>query len=51
MTLIEKQKQIVNNGEEFGALMTNILKAFDYFPHDLLIAKLSAFGFFVKSKI
>ena len=29
----------------FGALLTNLLKAFDCLDHELLIAKLNAYGF------
>ena len=35
----------VDNGEAFGALFTNISKAFDFLSHKLLIAKLDAYGF------
>ena len=46
--LIENWKQRVDNGGVFGALMTDLSKAFDCFLHELLIAKLDAFGFHKK---
>ena len=39
---IEKWKESVDNSESFGALMTNLSKAFDCFYHGLLIAKLTS---------
>ena len=45
MTLIEKWKKSVDNGGAFGALFTDLSKAFDCLSHELLIAKLDAFGF------
>ena len=39
---IEKTRKILKKGATFEALFTNILKAFDYMTHDLLIAKLHA---------
>ena len=49
--LIEKWKQRVqgDNGGVFEALMTDLSKAFDCLLHELLIAKLHAFGFHKKS--
>ena len=45
ISLIEKWKESVDNGGAFGALLTDLSKAFDCLPHDLLIAKLNAYGF------
>ena len=45
ITLIEKWKKSVDNGGAFGALFTDLSKAFDCLSHELLIAKLDAFGF------
>ena len=42
ITLIEKWRKSVDNGGPFGALLTDISKAFDCLPHELLIAKLDA---------
>ena len=47
--LMKKWKQSVNNGGAIRALMTDLLKEFDCLSHELLIAKLDAFGFDKKS--
>ena len=44
LTMIEKWKNFVDNGSVFGALLTDLSKAFDCIPHDLIIAKLEAYG-------
>ena len=43
MTL-EKWKHAVDNKEVFGALLTDLSKAFNCTCHDLLIAKLNPYG-------
>ena len=45
LALIEKWKQSVDHGKTFGALLTNLSKAFDCLPHSLFTAKLKAYGF------
>ena len=43
--MIEKWKNFVDKSKTFGALVTDLSKAFDCFPHDLIIVKLKAYGF------
>ena len=45
LALLEKWKRVVDSGQMFGALLTNLSKAFDCLDHELLIAKLNAYGF------
>ena len=44
IALIEKWKKSVDNGGAFGALLTDLSKVFDCLSHELLIAKLTAYG-------
>ena len=43
--LVEEWKKHLDNNEVVGGVLMYLSKAFDCIPHDLLIAKLSAYGF------
>ena len=49
VSMIEKWKESVDSGGAFGALMTDLSKAFDCLHHELLVAKLDVYGFDIKS--
>ena len=40
-------KKTVDNGGVFGALLTDLSKALNCILHDLIIAKLDAYGFYI----
>ena len=47
--MIEKLRKIRDEKAVFGAVLNKLSKAFDCIPHQLLIAILSAYGFYMKS--
>ena len=49
LAMIEKAGKILDKDRTFGALLTNLSKAFDYMTQDLLIAKLQAVNFIVNA--
>ena len=47
ITIIETWKKYLDNNESFGALLTDLSKAFDCVNQELLIAKLHAYGLII----
>ena len=45
LAMLEKWKKAVDTKKVFGALLTDLSKAFDCLPHYLIIAKLNAYAF------
>ena len=45
LAIIEKWKTAADNGGVFAALLTDLSKGFDCIPHELIIAKLTGYGF------
>ena len=43
--MLEKWRSAVDNKKTFGVLLTDLSKAFDCLSHELLLAKLHAYGF------
>ena len=49
LTMIEKWRKFLSAGGAFGALLTDLSKVFECLPHEVLIAKLHAYGVVIPS--
>ena len=45
LSMLGKWKMVVDNKKAFGAVITDLSKAFDCLSHDVLLANLNAYGF------
>ena len=45
LAMVVNCKNALDQGKEYGALLTDLSKAFDCLLHDLIFAKLHAYGF------
>ena len=48
LAMVENSKNALDQENKYGALLTDLSKAFDCLPHDLIVAKLQAHGFSIE---
>ena len=49
LSMLEKWKSAIDKGKYFGALLTDLSKAFDCICHELILTKLHAHGFSLRA--
>ena len=47
--MVENCKKVLDQENEYGALLTDLSQAFDCLPHDLIVPKHHAHGFLMES--
>ena len=46
--MVENCKKALDQENKYGALLTDLSKAFDCLPHNLMVVKLNAYGFLIE---
>ena len=46
--MVENCKKALDQENKYGALVTDLSKAFDCLPHNLMVVKLHAYGFSIE---
>ena len=49
LAILEKQKAAIDRGEPLGAFLTDLSQAYDWLPHQFLLAKLHVYGFSISA--
>ena len=49
LAIVENNKKALDQGNEYGVLLTDLSKAFDCLPPDLIVAKRHSYGFSIES--
>ena len=49
LPMVENCKEVLDQGNEYGALLTDLSETFDCLPHYLIFVKLHAYGFSMES--
>ena len=49
LAILEKQKAAIDRGEPLGTFLTDLSQAYDWLPHQFLLAKLHVYGFSISA--